>query len=179
MTPPDLSGVGARLVRPWMLEALSGNAASNRPWLTVKMPNFGLSEAERTRIAARLAVADEIPDLRDPPAKDVPRPLESAAATLIGDRGFNCVNCHFLGPSAYRPTSSAPDFTMAARRVSHAWFQRWVSNPARIIPGTPMPAFAASIPGIAGRDLGVQKEILWRFLQNEAARNGPRSVPNR
>jgi mono/diheme cytochrome c family protein len=179
LLPPDLSGVGTRLVRPWLLQTLAGDSPGNRPWLTVKMPSYGLSEAERGRIAMRLAVADEIPDLAAPREKAIAKPWEATAATLTGNRGFGCVNCHFLGASAYQPASSAPDFTMATRRVSRAWFYRWLSNPARIMPGTPMPTFVAPVPGIAAGNLAIQKEIIWRFLQREAAGDKTKAAPQR
>ena len=159
-----------------MLETLAGNSPSNRPWLKVKMPSFGLSEAERSRIAARLAVADEIPGLAAPRRKRMPRPPRRPPPTLIGNRGFDCVNCHFLGREAFRPTSSAPDFTMAPRRVSHAWFYRWLSNPSRIMPATPMPTFVNPVPGIAGDDLATQKEIIWRFLQEKPPASRARAI---
>lgn len=175
--PPDLSGVGARLLRPWMLETLAGNSPSNRPWLKVKMPSYGLSEAERSSIAVRLATADRIPDLAGPREQGISKPVEATAATLISTRGFGCVKCHFVGAQAYQPTSSAPDFTMATRRVSRDWFHRWLSNPARILPGTPMPAFVTSVPEIAGGGLVTQKEIIWRFLQREAVKDKTKSAP--
>ena len=109
----------------------------------------------------------------------ISKAVEATAATLIGSRGFGCVNCHFLGAKAYQPGSSAPDFTMAARRVSRAWFHRWLCNPARIMPGTPMPTFAAPVAGIAGDDLAVQKEIIWRFLQRQAAGHGTKAAPQK
>jgi mono/diheme cytochrome c family protein len=170
LSAPDLSGVGARLVRPWMLEVLTGKAPSNRPWLKTKMPGFGLSEADRLRIAARLAFADEIPQLAMPRMTPVTGASEATAATLISNRGFNCLGCHFRGAKSLQPSSYAPDFTMAARRVNHAWFDRWLSSPARIIPTTPMPPIDVPIPGVADGDLATQKEILWRFLQREATR---------
>jgi mono/diheme cytochrome c family protein len=175
--PPDLSGVGTRLARPWMLDTLAGASPSNRPWLEVKMPNYGLSDAERSRIAMRLATADEIPDLAAPREKAISKPMEATAATLTSNRGFGCVNCHFLGLKAYQPTSSAPDLTLAPRRVSRAWFHRWLSDPVRIMPGTPMPTFVTPVPGIAGDDLAVQKEIIWRFLQRETGRERMKDAP--
>ena len=155
-----------------MLDTLLGNSPSNRPWLKVKMPGYGLNEAERNRIAARLAVADEIPDLTPPQPMGISPASEATAPTLISNHGFGCVNCHFLGAQAYQQTSTAPDFTMATHRVSRAWFERWLSNPARIMPGTPMPAFAAPLTGIADDNLARQKEIIWRFLQRAAAGQG-------
>jgi hypothetical protein len=179
ISPPDLSGVGARLVRPWILDTLAGNSPSDRPWLRITMPSYGLSEPERSRIVDRLAVADEIPDLAAPKAMGISKTFEATAATLTSSRGFNCLNCHFLGPAACQPTSLAPDFTMATRRVSRAWFQRWLSNPARIMPGTPMPAFTVPVLGVARDDLTIQKEIIWRFLQRAAASRGANGAPQK
>ena len=176
LSPPDLSGVGTRLVRPWMLETLAGNSPSNRPWLKVKMPNYGLSDAERSRIAARLAVADEIPDLAAPREKGISKALEATAATLTSNRGFNCVNCHFLGAKAYQPTSSAPDFTMApagsiALVLPVAFQSGRESCRARRCPRSSHP-----VSGIAGDDLAVQKEIIWRFLQGKPAASRARAT---
>jgi mono/diheme cytochrome c family protein len=168
--PPDLSGVGARLNRPWMLETLAGNSPSNRLWLKVKMPNYGLSDAERTLIAGRLAVADEIPDLTAPRETGISRTAEAAADTLISSQGFACIKCHFLGAQAFQATNIAPDFTLVTRRVSRAWYYRWLSDPARIMPGTPMPAIALPVAQIADDNLAVQREIIWRFLQRQATR---------
>ena len=143
------------------------------------MPSYGLSEPERSRIVDRLAVADEIPDLAAPKAMQISRPFEATAATLTGSQGFGCLNCHFLGPAACQPTSCAPDFTLAARRVSRAWFYRWLQNPSRIQPATPMPTFVAPVPGVAGGDLTVQKEIIWRYLQRQSAADKATAVPPR
>ena len=172
MTPPDISGVGARLVRPWMLDVLAGQAESNRPWLTVPMPNFGLSEAERSRIADRLALADEIPNLGAPLVKTELEESVSIARLLISNRGFNCVNCHFLGLADYQPGNTAPDLTMAPRRVSRDWFHRWVSNPGRIMPGTPMPSFARPVSAFADGDVSRQKEMIWCFLNHVSVTEG-------
>jgi hypothetical protein len=47
------------------------------------------------------------------------------------------------------------------------------------MPETPMPVFATSVPGIAGDDLAVQKEIIWRFLQREAANDRTKAAPRK
>lgn len=171
IAPPDLTGVGARLAEAWMLNSLAGKAPSNRRFLTVLMPNFGLDEAQQRRIAARLADADRIPDLQVPPVIQVPQELRPAHTTLMGSRGFNCLNCHFLGAAGYQSGKSGPDLTMAPQRLSRAWFHRWVSNTARMLPGTAMPAFTAPVPGIASEDLPLQKEIIWQFLQGACQEN--------
>jgi mono/diheme cytochrome c family protein len=169
INPPDLSGVGARLAAAWVRDSLSGKAVSNRPWLTVKMPRFSLNETQQNAIVRRLAFADQIPNLAAPPRLKLSKEFQRAAESLVGSRGFNCVNCHYLGNDSSQAGKTAPDFTRVVERVGREWFHRWVSNPARIIPGTPMPAFSSPVAGIAGDDLSTQMEILWWFLENADA----------
>ncbi len=168
-TPPDLSGVGSRLLRPWILQVLDGKAKSNRPWLTVKMPSFGLSEAERTAIADRLAVEDFIPDLDRIADQSLPRNLPAVGPELISQRGFNCVNCHCLREEEYTPGKPGPILSMATGRVSRQWYHRWLSGPSRILPATPMPTFDKPAPSIAGGDGFTQREIIWRYLMEFSA----------
>lgn len=170
--PPDLSGVGSRLLPAWIDDSLAGNAPSNRPWLTVAMPRFWLTDAERTQIARRLAVADEIPGLAAGAQPAVPAELQSASTALLGSRGFNCANCHWLGTGRSQDTKSAPDLSLASRRVSRAWYDRWLAGPSRIVPGTPMPAFTVPAAGIANEDFAIQREVLWRHLEGLPAGRG-------
>ena len=172
-TPPDLSGVGSRLLRPWILQVLDGKAKSNRPWLTVKMPSFGLSEAERTAIADRLAVEDFIPDLDRIADKSLPQDLPAVGPELISERGFNCVNCHCLREDQYTPGKPGPVLSMATGRVSRQWYHRWLSGPSRILPDTPMPTFEKPAGSIARGDDFAHREIIWRFLmEHEATTSG-------
>ena len=101
MTPPDLSGSGARLASSWMLDALGGDASSNRPALSVQMPRFSLDEATRRQIARRLAFADAIPGLAAPPGLSLQEAHRKQGGLLIESRGFNCVNCHYRGQSGF------------------------------------------------------------------------------
>ncbi len=169
LVPPDISGVGARLQREWMLNTLVGDSPSARPWLKVRMPGFGLTEQQRARIVDRLAVADEIPNLKAPRPHQLPPALHAVAGQLLGGGGFSCVNCHYIGRTPSAGETSAPDLTMITDRVSRDWFHRWLSNPARIIPSTPMPAFNRPATKIAGEDLLVQKETVWQFLKHTPA----------
>lgn len=166
LTPPDISGAGARLQREWMLKVLAGDAPSPRPWLKVRMPGFGLSEERLSEVADLLAAGDEIPEVRAPRPHRLPTAMTAVAGRLLGGSGFSCINCHYVGKTPSSSETSAPDLTMIPRRVSRDWFHRWLSNPARIIPTTPMPAFDVPATKIAGEDLLVQKETLWQFLKH-------------
>jgi len=166
LTPPELSGVGARLRREWLLKTLAGDPPSARPWLKVRMPRFAISQEQREAIADYLVSADTIPSLKAPRPHRLPTALEPTAGALLSPRGFSCVNCHYIGTKPSTSETSAPDLTMITDRVGRDWFHRWLSNPARIIPSTPMPAFNVPATEIANEDLLVQKEAVWQFLKH-------------
>ncbi len=170
MTAPDISGVGARLKRDWMLKVLAGEAPSARPWLTIRMPSFGLTDGERTAIADRLARADAMPHLSTPRPRSLPVEIGPTAGQLLSGAGFSCLNCHFIGKTRSGGESLAPDMTMISRRVDRDWYYRWLLNPARVLPGTTMPAHNLPARDIAGEDLLVQKEVIWQFLRRTSAK---------
>jgi len=165
LVAPDLSGVGAKLRTEWIHETLAGNAASPRPWLSVRMPHFAMSDTEREGIVRWLVAADGIPgfEARTIPAA-LPEHLETAAVELLGQNGFSCATCHFLGRHEPPNDTLGPDLAMVGQRIDRAWFLRWLDDPARVRPGTPMPAFTSPAAEIAGEDLALQKEILWKYL---------------
>ncbi|MEE8451069.1 MAG: DUF6807 family protein, partial [Thermoguttaceae bacterium] len=169
LMPPEISGVGARLQREWLLKVLEGNAPSPRPWLKVRMPAFAINAEQRELLADHLTAADRIPDLKAPRPHKLPVAMTATAGRLLGGAGFSCVNCHYIGKTPSEGETSAPDLTMMTRRVGRDWFHRWLANPARIIPTTPMPAFNVPATNIAGEDLLVQKETVWQFLKHTPA----------
>jgi len=166
LTPPEISGVGARLRHDWLLKTLAGDPPSPRPWMKVRMPRFAISQEQREAIADYLASADAIPGLKAARPHGLPAALEPTAGALLSPSGFSCINCHYIGSIPSPSETSAPDLTMITHRVGRDWFHRWVSNPARIIPSTPMPAFNIPATEIAGEDLLVQKEAVWQFLKH-------------
>ena len=104
---------------------------------------------------------------------------------LIGQRGFGCVSCHVLAgkiPPGGEPETLGPDLALAHRRMTERYFRRWVANPQRIIPGTPMPQFLKPIESAPGT-LDDQFGALWRLLDSprlaEAASPGTREFLKR
>ncbi len=64
-------------------------------------------------------------------------------ATDTTGKGPNCVQCHFLRgapPTQSTPIAWAPDLDNARERLRPDWVREWLTNPARIYPGTSMPA---------------------------------------
>jgi mono/diheme cytochrome c family protein len=162
---PDLSGVGGKLQREWLENVIKGAALSPRPWSSMRMPLFAMTDAERTTLINWFETADDSSQLESPEVpSQVPEDLGGIAVELMGSKGFSCTHCHSLGRHQPTTDTPAPDLAMVGQRISHTWFHRWLDDPARVRPGTPMPAFVRAAPGIAGEDLALQKEILWKYL---------------
>jgi len=162
---PDLSGVGGKLKKSWLDKVLAGTASSPRPWLAMRMPRLAMDETERAALIRWLTITDSTAGSASPAIPpEMPNAIEDVAVSLMGSKGFSCAHCHTLGHHHPTTDTPAPDLAMVGQRISRSWFHRWLDNPARIRPGTPMPAFVRPAPGIAGDNLAVQKEVLWTYL---------------
>ncbi|RUL89560.1 cytochrome c1 [Tautonia sociabilis] len=165
LTPPDLSSVGAKLRPEYLDQAVRGLSPTARPWLSVRMPRFAFEDGEAEAIVSYLQGFDAIDDApADPessPSLGVP-----VGIRLLGRDGFSCVSCHVMDgkiPPGGEAETLGPDLTLAHRRMSRAYFDRWLADPQRIIPGTPMPQFLLTVPGTEGT-LPQQLGSIWDAL---------------
>lgn len=108
---------------------------------TFRMPAFGEKADE---ILKALAEADG-----DVPTPDLPPPADPTIAAhgprLVGFTGYACVSCHVVKGKMIAeadPGAIGPEITTLAQRLRRDWFNRWVEDPARVHPGTPMPKLA-------------------------------------
>ena len=58
-----------------------------------------------------------------------------------GDGGLGCINCHDFAGHRSAGDLRGPDMTGMHARVRTDWLLRWLREPARLQPGTAMPAF--------------------------------------
>ena len=168
LTPPDLSGVGDKLRPDYLLDAIKGEAPTARPWLSSRMPRFDFDAGEAEAIAAMFRSRDRIDREPSPTPETGPIDAEGGIA-LLGRRGFGCLSCHVLDgkiPPGGEPETLGPDLALAHRRMSRIYYRRWLSDPQRIIPGTPMPQFLLPAPGNPGT-LDEQLDALWKALGDE------------
>jgi mono/diheme cytochrome c family protein len=187
LTPPDLSAVGDKLRSAYLAQAVRGAAPAARPWLSVRMPAFSFEPGEAEALVQYFQGCDRMEPVHDapePPTQPDPAAFETAVA-LIGQRGFGCVNCHVLAgkiPPGGEPETLGPDLALAQRRMTARYFDRWIGNPQRIIPGTPMPQFVQPVATVAGT-LDQQLATLWQLLGStrvaEAAAQGTREILKR
>jgi mono/diheme cytochrome c family protein len=188
LTPPNLTAVGDKLRPEYLAQAVRGVAPTARPWLAVRMPVFPYEPGEADAIAASFRVHDQMgtePDAPEARRPDARAHSSEAAAQLIGQRGFGCVNCHVIAgriPPGGEAETLGPDLALAPRRMTQRYFLRWIANPQRIIAGTPMPQFLKPVASAPGT-LDDQLEQIWNLLSSprlpELAAIGTREVLKR
>ena len=143
--PPLLTPTGARVQPDWLYAFLRGPIPI-RPWLTLKMPTFGLQDPEMNGIIRYFgSVSNTMGPFR------TPQVVRTAASDQDGKALFEtlkCQQCHVLGaiPKDQPTANLAPDLRMAPDRLQPDWIVEWLKNPASIVPGTRMPGFWPEYP---------------------------------
>ena len=168
LTPPDLSSVGAKLRPEYLDLALTGEAPIARPWLSMRMPRYDFEPGEADSISSFLRSHDRVEDVR---STDRPTPSlgKEVGIALLGREGFGCVSCHVVGgriPPGGEAETLGPDLALAHRRMARSYYDRWLGDPQRIIPGTPMPQFLTPAPGVDG-SIDAQLGAVWDALGDD------------
>lgn len=157
--PPRLDGIGAKLTRSGLEDALRGKVRV-RPQIATRMPDYG------PQVAASLAAWLEIADKR---AAD---PVERTGRNgfgreLVGMKGLGCIGCHNLKG---RKSSGigASDLAEAPKRLRVEWFRDFLIDPGKFHTGTRMPSFwpggKASNRKVLGGSTARQIDSIWVYL---------------
>lgn len=162
-------------------EGVSGLRAESYSY---RMPAFGASET----LVQALAEGDgELPaggDLPSQPAND-PTLGPLTGSQLAGFQGYSCFSCHiWQGKQLSQPDPGAlgPDLTRLTGRIRRDWFDRFLDNPTRSHPGTPMPSVffrgkPALLSTVLEGDPARQKEALWSYFALGIRAPSPRPPP--
>ncbi len=140
--PPLLTPEGARVQPDWLRRFLH-QPITIRPWLSVRMPTFGLPDAEVEVVGNYFrGIAAENPK----PTAGTPDVTAASGKALF--ELLKCQQCHVLGAVPKdQPTSNlAPDLRLAHERLQPEWVLAWLRNPGAILPGTRMPSFWPDYP---------------------------------
>ncbi len=160
--PPLLTPEGSRVQPDWLRRFLH-QPTTIRPWLSVRMPTFGLLDDEVEVVGNYFrGIAPENPK---------PTPVTSDV-TAASRRGLfellKCQQCHVLGALPKdQPTSNlAPDLRLAHERLQPEWIVAWLRNPSAILPGTRMPRFWPDYPASFYDPLGKDGEKQVRAIRD-------------
>jgi mono/diheme cytochrome c family protein len=164
VVPPVLTGVGHKLRTPWLRNVLVGGGRA-RPWMALRMPQFG--DANVGRLPEALAALEGAE-----PDESLHRvPLSAAKIEtgrhLVGKNAFGCVSCHDIAGVPNSGTRG-PDLAGMNQRVRYEWYLRWLEQPQRIQPGTRMPSVFMDGKSLLDKVLDgsadAQAEAMWAYL---------------
>lgn len=166
--PPPLTGEGKKVEPDWLYGYLL-DPYPIRPAVFLRMPKFNMSSDEATKLVNYFAAKDNVdyPFEYDPRKQD--RHLARAeqefagkgdrldAAMKIVTNANYCVKCHLVGD--YMPEGNvralAPNLVHSQTRLRPDYMKRWIANPLKILPYTPMPVnvtYDPSSPTFGGVD---------------------------
>jgi mono/diheme cytochrome c family protein len=165
--PPPLNGEGEKVQSPWFFSFLKA-PGTLRPWLEIRMPTFGLSDAHTNQLISYFNGLSKV-DIPFAYVDDRSIPPEhiEAAKILVSPDYFNCFSCHVQGgKNPEGPKEGwAPDLAMARQRLNPNWIIKWIKDPQKIQPGTKMPSFYPGGPDdVLGGKEDLQIEALRDYL---------------
>lgn len=147
MVPPRLVGEGEKVQPQWLFEFLNKPTAL-RPWLKIRMPDFGFSHDDAETLVnyfAELAAGSGIafPYILLPRREDMPE--EEVQMGEYRVRTDKCVQCHPITLDAELPEDVALEdlsinLMMAKTRLRFEWIKSFLRNPDQYAgAGTKMP----------------------------------------
>lgn len=147
--PPALTSEGARVDPAWLQRFLTNPALSTtevnrngvRSYLQVRMPTFTFSDNEIQKLVRFFGAlsAQQSPYIA-PKMETLSAAERDMARQLFTSTASPCLKCHATGNPAHDKNASAPNFLLSRERLKPAWTERWITDPAKIIPGTSMPS---------------------------------------
>lgn len=142
-SPPNLLGEGGKVHPDWFFRFLKG-PTTIRPWLPLRMPTFGLDDADANAIIGHFARSDGgTYPFKYRPVHPMSATDNASAVKLMSKDYFDCFNCHMQGTKKPEgpPSGWAPDLTLARQRLQPDWIVKWLHDPQKLQPGTKMPTF--------------------------------------
>ena len=160
-------------MRPDWLYAFIRGPIQIRPWLSVRMPTFGLDDKNVNGVISYFqAVSNTLQPFR---TYDVAKTDNTVGKELF--EKLQCQKCHVLGAIPKdQPTSNlAPDLRMVHDRLNPDWLLPWLKNPASFLPGTRMTQFWPDYPKSPYPELGGDADAQMRAViaHLESLRGGP------
>jgi cytochrome c2 len=169
--PPRLTPEGARVQQDWLYAFVKG-PIQIRPWLDVRMPTFGLDDANVNGVIHYFgAISNNMEPFRTYQAAK-----EDPAGKALFEK-LQCQKCHVLGavPKDQPTANLAPDLRMVYDRLNPDWLKPWLKDPASFLPGTRMTQFWPDYPKTPYPDLGGDADAQMRAViaHLQSLRGGP------
>ncbi len=130
---PDLSYEGSRAQRQWLINFLK-NPQTLRPMLTLRMPQFNMTDREASILADYIGIALQNPsvDLAGADPKQF-TPAMAAKGRQLYEVKYQCQACHTIGSGG---GYVGPNLNNVGNWMTPAWLKAWLKNPQALAPGT-------------------------------------------
>ena len=130
---PDLSFEGSRSQQTWLVDFLR-HPQTLRPTLTVRMPDFNMSDQDATAIANYIAASLKSPkvDLAAVNAQQFTAQMATRGKRLYEEK-YECQSCHTVGSSG---GYVGPSLNNVGNWLTPAWIEAWLRDPEALLPGT-------------------------------------------
>ena len=130
---PDLSFEGSRAQRSWLVGFLK-SPQTLRPTLTVRMPQFNMTDREAAIIADYLAITLQAPEVSPGSTnlRDYTPELVNLGKQLYEVK-YQCQSCHTIGSTG---GYVGPSLSNASNWLTPEWIEAWLRDPQKLVPGT-------------------------------------------
>jgi len=169
--PPTLTGLGKKLQPGWLFRFLR-RPQKLRPWLTARMPDFGL-DPDQAKTLTRMLLGRTA---HDAAYGDYLPPQQTTEQVVMARdllRMLRCRKCH--GRNAKKGLSMgdyAPDMALTRQRLLPSWVRAFVTDPQAVIKNTRMPTFfpdgQTPLPELLGGSADAQIKLLTDYLCSPA-----------
>lgn len=137
--PPLLYTQGRKTQPEWLFQYLKNTDVMIRPWVKIRMPNFGFSDEQASLLTKYFAAYD---NAKYPFTSKHASTLSSSnlkeAENLFNELG--CLTCHAVLKPGQDPSGAAPHLKNVKARLNGEWVREWLEDPNAIMPGTRMPS---------------------------------------
>lgn len=136
--PPLLYTQGRKTQPDWLFKYLKNTDVMIRPWVKVRMPNFGMTDDKARTLTKYFAAYD-----------NAPYPFSSRQSTQLSSskvseadamfKELGCLTCHAVLNPGQDASAAAPHLQNVKARLQGEWMIDWLKDPNAIMPGTRMP----------------------------------------
>ncbi len=130
---PDLTYEGSRAQRKWLVDFLK-NPQTLRPTLTLRMPQFNMSDRDAATLADYTTMVLQHP-AANPTAVDAKQftPAMVVLGKQLYEVKYQCQSCHTIGATG---GYVGPNLNNAGGWLTPAWIEAWLRNPQALVPDT-------------------------------------------
>lgn len=183
--PPALDGEGEKVQLDWLFGFLK-NPSVIRPWFTIRMPTFYLSDDEATTLLRYFSAQAKTKFVLEYKEAIQATPEQIGAARLLMSKDyFSCYSCHISGSKTPEgPLEGwAPDFALGHQRLRYDWIVKWLKDPQKLQPGTKMPSYfldpSGVPPDVLGGDVDRQIHAIASYLMTLGRAQRMAEIQNR